>query len=90
VLISFSNNILYHGISKWTETQIPEALLEDSREAGLEVNTEKTEHVVMSHHRNERKNESLLIANNKYFENVANFKYLGITIIKSKLHSRNN
>jgi hypothetical protein len=46
------------------------ALLKASREVGLEVNTEKTKYVIVSHHQNVRQNDKLLVAN-KSFENVA-------------------
>jgi hypothetical protein len=46
-----------------------EALLEASREVGLE----KTKNMVMFHHQNIGENPSLLIAN-KSFKNVAKFK----------------
>jgi hypothetical protein len=45
---------------------------------GLDVNTEKIKYMVISHHQNTGKCHSSLIAN-KSFENVAKFKYLGIT-----------
>jgi hypothetical protein len=51
-----------------------EALLDASREVGLEVNTEKTKYMDMYRHQNVGQNHSLLIAG-KSFENVAQFKY---------------
>jgi len=65
-----------------------EALLEASREVGLEVNTENINYMDMSCHRYAVQNNSLLIAN-KYFETVAKFYYLGTAVIhvKSGLHS---
>jgi hypothetical protein len=56
-----------------------ESLLEASIEGGLEVNTEKAKYMVMSRHQNVGKNHNLLTAN-KSFENVAKFKYFGITV----------
>jgi hypothetical protein len=40
-----------------------EALLEASREVGLEVNTEKTKYTVLSRHQTARQYHNLLIAN---------------------------
>jgi hypothetical protein len=53
-----------------------DALLESSREVGLEVNTENSKYMVMSRHQNVGQNYNLLIAN-KSFQTVANFKYMG-------------
>jgi len=63
-----------YPLRKYTET-----LLEASREAGLEVNTEKTTCIVVSHHQNVGQNHNLLNAN-KSFENVRKFKYFVTTV----------
>jgi hypothetical protein len=46
-----------------------EALLEGRREVGLEVNTEMTKYMAVSHRQNSVQNHKLLTAN-KSFENV--------------------
>jgi len=51
--------------------------LEASRDVGL--NAEKTKYVIMSHHQN----QNMRVAN-ELFENVAKFKYLGMTQIRMK------
>jgi hypothetical protein len=55
------------------------ALLEASRDIGLEINAEKTKYMVMSCHPDLGQNHNISI-DNKLFENVARFKYLGIML----------
>jgi hypothetical protein len=50
-----------------------ETLLEVSREVGLKVKTNKTMHIIVSHHKNVGQSRNLLIAN-KFFENVSQLK----------------
>jgi hypothetical protein len=72
-------------------------LLEASRDVGLEINAEKTKHMIMSRHPNSGQNQNIRIANES-FENVAKFKFLGTTLtnqndihdeIKTRLNSGN-
>jgi hypothetical protein len=74
-----------------------EALLEASRDIGIEINAEKTKYMIMSCHPNSGQNQNIRRANDS-FENVATFKYLGMTLtnqndihdeIKSTLNSGN-
>jgi hypothetical protein len=74
-----------------------EALLDASKEAGLEVNPEKTKYMLMSYNQKIGQKHSITIAN-RSFEDVAKFKYLGATLpdqhgmhaeIKSRLNSGN-
>jgi hypothetical protein len=56
-------------------------LLEACRDVGLEINAEKTMYMIMSLHLNSGQNRNIRIAN-ECFENVAQFKYLGLTQIR--------
>jgi hypothetical protein len=55
-----------------------EALLDASKEVGLEVNPQKTKYILMSCSQKIGQKHSIKIAN-RSFEDVANFKYLGTT-----------
>jgi hypothetical protein len=61
-----------------------QALPDTGMEVGLDVNAEKIEHMFLSHHQNAGQNHDTKIAN-RSIENVAQFKYLGTTVINQKL-----
>jgi sorting nexin-29 len=62
-----------HSIKKNTDLVIA------SKEIGLEVNAEKTKYMVMSQNQNAGHNHNIII-DNKSFERVEEFKYLGATL----------
>jgi hypothetical protein len=66
-------------IKKNTQT-----LIDASKEVGLEVNTEKTNYISLSHHQNAGQNHDIKIAN-RCFDNVAQFKYFGTTVTDQNL-----
>jgi hypothetical protein len=56
-----------------------EVLLVASKEIGLEVNSEKSKYMFMSHHQTAGQSNYIRAAN-KSFEKVAKFKYLGAAL----------
>jgi hypothetical protein len=74
-----------------------EALTDISKEAGLEVNTKRTKQTLISRHQHAGQNHKIKTANTP-FENVAQFKYLGMKMtneiliqeeIKNRMNSGN-
>jgi hypothetical protein len=58
-------------------------LTDNSKEVCLEVNTEKTKYMLLSRHQNAGPNDIKI--GNRWFENVAQFRYLGTTITNENL-----
>jgi hypothetical protein len=58
-----------------------DTVLEASKCVGLEINAEKTKYEIMSSHPKSGQNQDIRIANES-FENVTEFKYLGMTQIR--------
>jgi hypothetical protein len=59
-------------------------LLDTSKKVDLEANTEKTESMLESYQQNEAQIHDMKIAN-RSFENVAQFKYLGMRVTDQNL-----
>jgi hypothetical protein len=59
-------------------TDVKTALLNASKEVGLEINGEKTKYMFISHHQTTGQNHYIRVAN-KSLENVTKIKYLGMT-----------
>jgi hypothetical protein len=53
-------------------------------EIGLEINVEKTKYMLLAYHQNVGQNREIKIAS-RSFENVVQFKYLGMTVTNEKL-----
>jgi hypothetical protein len=92
-----SLRLLNSGENISTTKKNTEALLDASKEVGLEVNQEKTKYMLMSCSQKIGQKHSIKIAN-RSFEDVAKFRYLEATLtdqncmhkeIKNRLNSAN-
>jgi hypothetical protein len=71
-------NILGDNIDAIKESM--ETVIDNSKEIGLEVNTEKTKHMLLSRRENAGQNHHNTKIANRCFANVAQFRYFGTTI----------
>jgi hypothetical protein len=78
-LLACGDNLNTVGENIDTIKKNPEALLDASKEVGIEVNPGKTKYMLMSRSQKTGQKHSIKIAN-RSTEGVAKFKYLGTTL----------
>jgi hypothetical protein len=66
-----------------------EIVIDASKGVDIEVNIEKTKYMLVSHNQNADQNRNIKIGN-RSFENVSQFKYLGMTVTIQNVIQKEN
>jgi hypothetical protein len=83
-LLVYADHVNLEGDDIETTTKSTETLIDGSKEVGLEVYAEKTKYMLLPCHQNAGQIHNIKIKNTA-FENVAKFRYLGMTLTKQNL-----
>jgi hypothetical protein len=86
-LLAYTDDVNFLGVNIDTTMKNTETSIDASKEAGLEINAEKTKYMLPSHYQNAGQNHDMNIAN-RAFENLAQFKYFGTTVTNQNLISK--
>jgi hypothetical protein len=88
-LLLYADDVNLLGNNVDTIRKNTETFIDDSKEFGLNVNTEKTKYMLLSHHQNTGQNRDMKTPN-RCFENVVHFRCLGTTVTNQNLIQEEN
>jgi hypothetical protein len=82
--LAYADDVNLLGANVDTIRNNTETLIDAIKEVGLEINVEKAKYMVLSRQQNVGQNRGIKIGN-RSFENVSQFKYLGMTVKNQNL-----
>jgi hypothetical protein len=83
-LLVYEDGAKLHGDNIDSINKNTETLIDASKEIGMEVNTEKTKYILLSHHKNAGQNHDIKTPK-RSSENVAQFKYVRTPVTNRSL-----
>jgi hypothetical protein len=83
-LLAYADDVNLLGDNIDSIKKNTESFICASKEAGLEINVEKTKFMLLSRHQNVFQHRHRVISN-RSFENVSEFKYFGMTLANQNL-----
>jgi hypothetical protein len=83
-ILAYTADVILLGDNIDTIKKNTETLTDASKGVGLEINAQKTKYMLPSHHHSVGQNQDIKIANKSY-ENVSQFRYLGMTVTNQNL-----
>jgi hypothetical protein len=83
-LLAYADDVNLLGDNIDTIKKNTQTLIDASKEVDLEINVEKTKYMLLSRHQTVGQSWDIKIAD-RSFENVSQFKYLGMTVANQNL-----
>jgi hypothetical protein len=84
-LLVYADDMNLLGDDTETIQKNTQTLIGSGKQVGLEINTERTKYMLLSHHQNAGQNHGIKMAN-RCSENVAQFRYLETTVKNQNLN----